>query len=159
MLIPGERSEDSGRERFLRATERIVTSCTRADTPGVLDDLAAAVWVQAYDAAWLGGDWTTLERYLAPDIALLSPGFTTAIVGRAAVLTHLRAMMSGVLIHEYNATDLKGHSSGSVGVITYRWQLDWTVDHERRPRSGRDILVLRAASERWQLIWRVQVRA
>jgi Domain of unknown function (DUF4440) len=100
-----------------------------------------------------------LERYLAPDIALMSPAFTTAVVGRDAVLAHLRAMMSGVRIHEYNATDIKGHSSGTVGAITYRWQLDWTVDRERRPLSSRDILVLRAASESGQLMWRVQVRA
>jgi ketosteroid isomerase-like protein len=159
MLVCGERSEDGAGDRFQRATTRTLNPHGRASGPSVLDDLAAAVWVQAYDAAWLGRDWTTLERCLAPDIALMSPAFTTAIVGRDAVLAHLRAMMCGVQIHEYNATDLKGHSSGAVGVITYRWQLDWTVDRARRPLSGRDILVLRAASESWQLMWRVQVRA
>jgi hypothetical protein len=115
--------------------------------------------VRAFDAAWLGRDWTTLEGRLAPDIALMSPAFMTDIVGRDAVLAHLRAMMCGVQIHEYNATDLKGHSSGPVGIITYRWQLDWTVDHKRRPVSGRDILVLRAVNGSWQLMWRVQLRA
>jgi ketosteroid isomerase-like protein len=159
MLVSGERSEDGVGDLFQRAIGRTLKPHARAGGPGVLDDLAAAVWVQAYDAAWLGRDWMTLERYLAPDIALMSPAFTTAIVGRDAVVAHLRAMMSGVCIHEYNATDLKGHSSGSVGVITYRWQLDWTVDRKRRPLSGRDILVLRAVSESWQLMWRVQVRA
>jgi ketosteroid isomerase-like protein len=158
MFVCGERSEDGAGDLFRRATPCTLKPHARAAGPGVLDDLAAAVWVQAYDAAWLGRDWTTLERYLAPDIALMSPSFRTAIVGRDAVLAHLRAMMFGVRIHEYNATDLKGHSSGPVGVITYRWQLDWTVDHERRPLSGRDILVLCATSEGWQLMWRVQVR-
>ena len=81
-----------------------------------------------------------------PDIALMSPPFMTGIVGRDAVLAHLRAMMCGAQIHEYNTTDLKGHSSGSVGIITYRWQLDWTVDHKRRPLSGHDILVLRQST-------------
>lgn len=159
MLVSGEGSEDDAGDLLRRAAARTLKAQARVAEPAVLDDLGAAVWVQAYDAAWLARDWNTLERYLVPDISLMSPGFVTTIVGRDAVLAHLRAMMSGVRIHEYNTTDVKGHSSGPVGVVTYRWQLDWTVDHERRPLSGRDILVLRAASEGWQLMWRVQVRA
>jgi ketosteroid isomerase-like protein len=159
MLVSGERFADGAGDLFERATTRALKPYARAAGPAVLDNLAAAVWVRAFDAAWLGRDWTTLERRLAPDIALMSPALMTDIVGRDAVLAHLRAMMCGVRIHQYNATDLKGHSSGSVGIITYRWQLDWTVDHKRRPVSGRDVLVLRAANESWQLIWRVQVRA
>jgi ketosteroid isomerase-like protein len=124
---------------------------------GVLDDLAAAVWVQAYDAAWLGQHWRALEQCLAPDVAVML-GSTNVITGRAAVLAHIREMMTGTVVHEYNATDLKGHASGATGVITYRWQLDWTVGSERRATSGRDILVLRAAHESWQLVWRAQVR-
>jgi ketosteroid isomerase-like protein len=123
----------------------------------MLDDLAAAVWVQAYDAAWLGQDWGTLEKYFAPDVTMMLRGFSTAIVGRAAVLANVRALMTGVQVHEYNATDLTGHSSGVIGVITYRWQLDWTVDHTRRANSGRDILVLRGMREGWQLVWRAQI--
>jgi Domain of unknown function (DUF4440) len=159
MHVSGQRFEHGAGDLFERATTRTLKPYARAARPGDLDDLAAAVWVRAFDAAWLGRDWTTLEGRLAPDIALMSPAFMTDIVGRDAVLAHLRAMMCGVQIHEYNATDLKGHSSGPVGIITYRWQLDWTVDHKRRPVSGRDILVLRAVNGSWQLMWRVQLRA
>ena len=151
MFVSGERFEDGAGDLFECATTRTLKPHARAAGPGVLDDLAAAVWVRAFDAAWLSREWTTLERRLAPDIALMSPPFMTGIVGRDAVLAHLRAMMCGAQIHEYNTTDLKGHSSGSVGIITYRWQLDWTVDHKRRPLSGHDILVLRAVNESWQL--------
>ncbi len=124
-----------------------------------LDDLAAAVWVQAFDAAWLGQDWSTLERYFAPEVAVLLADFTTTVAGRAAVLNHFRAMMSAAQVHEYNATDLTGYSSGDTGFVCYRWQLDWTVDGKRRPSSGRDILVLRSMEEGWQLAWRAQVRS
>lgn len=124
-----------------------------------LDDLAAAVWVQAFDAAWLGQDWATLEQYFAAEVAVLLADFTTTIVGRAAVINHFRAMMTGAQVHEYNATDLTGHSAGDTGVVCYRWQLDWTVDGKRRASSGRDILVLRSRVEGWQLVWRAQVRS
>jgi hypothetical protein len=125
----------------------------------LLDDLAAAVWVQAYDAAWLGRDWSALERRLAPDVALALSGFSATIIGRTEVLAHLRAVMRTMHVHEYNATDLNGHASGAAGVITYRWQLDCTVDRERRASSGRDILVLRSAGAEWQLVWRAQALA
>jgi ketosteroid isomerase-like protein len=132
---------------------------TPDDGFATLDDLAAAVWVQAYDAAWLGRDWAALEQYLAPEVTLLTPRFAAATCGRAAVMAHMRALMCGVQVHEYNATDLTGHASGPVGVITYRWQLDWSLDGQRQALTGRDILVLRGTPAGWQLVWRVQVRA
>lgn len=140
------------RSSILSSGEGVVAS---GESP--LDDLAAAIWVQAYDAAWLGRDWGALERYFARDVVVMLAGFSVTITGRAAVLAHLRAMMCGAEVHEYNATDLRGHSVREIGVITYRWQLDCTVDHHRRATSGRDILVLRRAHEGWQLVWRVQM--
>jgi Domain of unknown function (DUF4440) len=125
--------------------------------PGVLDDLAAAVWVQVYDAAWLGRNWRQLQRHLAADVALLSPGRRVAVVGRRAVLAQMRATLRDAQVHEYNATDLKGRSSGGIGIISYRWQLDWTVGDRRQQLSGRDVLVLRAAATGWQLLRRVPV--
>lgn len=145
---------DSATEEGVRRS-RIVP--TLASPPGVLDDLAAAVWVQAYDAAWLSRSWTALERRLSPDVVMVTSAFTRVIAGRTAVLAHLRALMRGAVVHEYNATDLKGHASGATGVISYRWQLDWTVEGERRASSGRDILVLRAVPQGWQLAWRALV--
>jgi hypothetical protein len=125
---------------------------------GVLDGLAAAVWVQAYDAAWLGRDWTELERHLAADVALLSPGMRVTVAGRKAVLAHMRAMMGDAQVHEYNTTGLKGRSSGGLGIISYHWQLDWTVHQRRRQLSGRDVLLLRATPAGWQLLRRLPVQ-
>jgi len=124
-----------------------------------LDELAAAVWVQGYDAAWLGQDWGHLEHCLDPDVEFVSHGFVSAAVGRAAVLRGFRELMQAMQVHEYNATDITAHSSGPVGVITYRWQLESTVAGERRAVSGRDLLVLRAADGTWSLVWRAQLRA
>lgn len=130
-----------------------------AHEPRALDDLAAAIWVQAYDAAWLGQNWTALEKCFAPDVAMLLGGSANAVTGRAAVVAYIRKKMTGAVVHEYNATDLTGHASGATGVITYRWQLDWTVGSERRATSGRDILVLRAVHQGWQLLWRAEARS
>lgn len=124
-----------------------------------LDDLGAAVWVQAYDAAWLGQEWTQLARRLDPDVNFVSHGFSSLLVGRAAVIANLRETMSRARVHEYNATDLTGYCSGHVGVIHYRWQLDWTVEDERCAITGRDVLVLRAVHGEWLLVWRAQIRA
>ena len=145
-----------GAELDRRASNHRPNLRVGAAAVGVLDDLAAAVWVQAYDAAWLSQDWTALERYLAPDVAVMLAGFSAAISGRAAVLAHIRAMMIGAHVHEYNATDLTGHTAGTIGVITHRWQLDWSLNHKRRETSGRDILVLRRVREGWQLVWRAE---
>jgi|GEM_PF-6513151 len=158
MLVSKARCELCGGE-LVRPPDTGAAEVHPRHEPEVLDDLAAAVWVQAYDAAWLGQHWRALEQCFAPDVAMMLAGPTNAITGRAAVLAHIREVMAGTVVHEYNATDLKGHASGATGVITYRWQLDWTIGGERRATAGRDILVLRAVQESWQLVWRAQVPA
>jgi len=125
---------------------------------GVLDDLAAAAWVQEYDAAWLGQQWRRLEHYLAPDVEFLSRGDADVIVGRAAVLAHLRAMIDGTTVHEYNATDLRARVCPATSIVTYRWQLDSSVNGMRSTSNGRDLLALRLTGHGWQLAWRVQFR-
>jgi ketosteroid isomerase-like protein len=122
---------------------------------GVLDDLAAARWIQSYDAAWLGRDWSRLERYLAADVALLTAAPAVSIAGRRAVLEHLRSRLWGVEVHEYNTTDLRGRAAGDIGIISYRWQLEWTIGHRRQQLAGRDVLVLRATAAGWQLLRRL----
>jgi hypothetical protein len=124
-----------------------------------LNDLTAAMWVQAYDSAWLGQNWELLERLLALDVEFETKHFTDALIGRHSVITYLRDAIKQTRIHEYNATDLKGHSSGPVGIITYRWQLDCTIEEERTETTGRDVLVLSAHEDHWQLVWRAQFRA
>jgi len=121
--------------------------------PPVLDDLTAARWVHVYDAAWLGEDWRRLEQCLAPDVQFTDLGASVALVGRDAVVASMRKLAREAQMHEYNATDLKGYSSGAVGVITYRWQLDCTHGHKHVAATGRDLLVLRATGDDWQLHW------
>lgn len=118
--------------------------------------LDAARWVQAYDAAWLGRDWDTLASYLAPGVEFVVPGLFDAMIGRAAILESLRHAFAGMEIHEYNRTDLTGHDRDSCGIITYRWQLDYSVNQQRMHTTGRDVLVLSATDERWVLLWRGQ---
>lgn len=144
---------DTARELCALAA-RIAPAATAAHR---LDDLAAAVWLQAYDAAWLGSDWPQLERRLAPDVALLSPDRRVWVAGRRAVLVHLRALLRGAQVHEYNATGLRGRSSGNIGIISHRWQIDWTRAHKRGQSTGHDVLVLRAAPGGWQLLRRLPV--
>jgi Domain of unknown function (DUF4440) len=122
---------------------------------GALDELAVALWVRRYEAAWLDRDWNQLERCLAADVAMLSPGMSVSIVGRKAVLAHLRAMMREVDVHEYNTTDLDGRFSGGLGIVSYQWQLDWTVQHRRQQLNGRDVLLLQVTARGWQLLRRV----
>jgi hypothetical protein len=118
-----------------------------------LDDLSGAVWVQAYNTAWLGRRWSELEKMFEPDVTMRLSDFAQPIVGREAVLSHLRTALDRMHVHEYRVADLKGWPSGSVGIITYRWQCDCTVAGERRLRVGRDTLILKPRAPAWQLTW------
>jgi len=130
----------------------------RRRAAGVLDDISAAGWVQAFDAAWLGRDWKRIEHYLGPDVEFVPQGGSDVIVGRDAVLAYLRQGLDGAVVHEYNATDLHGRVVRSIGIVTYRWQLDRTTDGVRATDEGRDMLALRAVGADWQLAWRIQHR-
>jgi len=159
MLSVKARCESCGSDLVQRAASRKSDSEVPGSDVAVLNDLTAAMWVQAYDAAWLEQNWELLESRLALDVEFVTKHFTNALVGRAAVIGNLRESMKHTEIHEYNATDLRGHSSGPVGIITYRWQLDCTIGKERTETTGRDVLVLSAEGDQWQLVWRAQFRA
>jgi uncharacterized protein DUF4440 len=131
---------------------------TLSHGPHELDELGATAWVQAYDAAWLNRDWERLEHLLAVDVEPVAPGRPSAVVGRASVIASLQAFLAHATVHEYNATDVQLRRSGAIRVVTYRWQLDWTVDRERFSQEGRDLLALRAGAEGWQLVRRIQLR-
>lgn len=140
-----------------RPTGRLVRAGSEwvpAEPP--LDELAAATWLQAYDAAWLARDWSRLRCFLAPDVEALLQGSATVLVGRSAVLANLREFLDHAVVHEYNATEVRLRRSRPGDVVTYLWQLDWTEDNERHSAAGRDLLALRATGDRWRLAWRVQ---
>jgi ketosteroid isomerase-like protein len=123
-----------------------------------MDDFAAAAWVQAYDAAWLGQDWQRLARYLAADVGFMPNDSGAALIGRNATIAHLRAFLARSEVHEYNATDVRARAARGVGFISYRWQLDWTDTGHRRVADGRDLLSLRFIDGGWRMIWRLQLR-
>jgi hypothetical protein len=124
-----------------------------------LDELGAAAWVQAYDAAWLDRDWQRLEGMLAPDVESVAAGQSQSVVGRPAVIANLRESLADATVHEYSATDVHVRGSGAIRVLSYRWLRGETVGHERVTRAGRDLLALRAGSGGWQLIRRIELIA
>lgn len=127
------------------------------DSPSI-DDLAAAAWVQAYGAAWLGQDWGRLARYLTADVHFVSTESGRVLVGRRAVISHLRKFLAHAEVHEFNATDLRARSDRGGGFVSYRWQLDWTADGGRRVAEGRDLLSLRFIDGDWRMLWRLCLR-
>jgi Domain of unknown function (DUF4440) len=139
-----------------RSSAKVLDAHRLASGAPVLDDLAAARWVQAYDAAWLGQDWDGLASLLAPGVEFVVPGLAEVLIGRPAIIESLRNALSRMVIHEYNATDLTGYDRWPVGIIMYRWQLDCSAGQQRVQSTGRDVLVLTATDDRWALVWRGQ---
>ena len=123
-----------------------------------IDDFAAAGWVQAYDAAWLDQDWARLAGYLAADVNFVPHGSKQLLVGRKAVIEHLREFLKHAEVHQYNATDLHARAARGVAFVSYRWELDWTAHGRRQVTQGRDLISLRFLGGRWQMIWRLQLR-
>ena len=130
----------------------------RNSAASAMDEFAAASWVQAYDAAWLGEDWDRLARYLAADVHFVPHGAKRVIAGREAVIEHLREFLKRAEVHEYNATDLRLRAARGVAYVSYRWQLDWTCDGRRHVAQGRDLISLRFADGDWRLIRRHQLQ-
>lgn len=123
-----------------------------------MDDLTAAAWVQAYDAAWLGRDWARLAHYLATDVHFVPTASDRVLIGRKATIDHLRKFLAQSEVHEYNATDLRARSARGIGFVSYRWQLDWTDSGQRRVADGRDLLSLRWDEGGWRMLWRLCLR-
>jgi hypothetical protein len=82
-------------------------AATQAPLGPAIDELTAAAWLQAFDAAWLSRDWARLRRYIAADVEVLPLGSATLLIGRPAVLASLRRFLRRAVVHEYNATEVR----------------------------------------------------
>jgi len=129
----------------------VATQAVRVD----LDDLWAAQWVRAYDAAWLSEDVDRVGQLLAQNAEFRSNRRRSPLIGRKAVLEDIREFFKRARVQEYCATDLVGRRSGTVGVIRYSWRLEWTFGSRLRVNTGRDTLILHEVGGRWVLQARV----
>jgi ketosteroid isomerase-like protein len=122
------------------------------------DPTARAVWefVEALNAAWLGGRAEDLGDFLSEDVVLVAPGWADRLEGqRAAVASYAEftALASGL---EFSPSDPQIDIFGNVAVVSYAFTLTCRMDDGPHRDEGRDLFVLRR-EEGWRAVWRTIV--
>jgi len=113
------------RVRVVVAAASLAAACARrspeavpsGEKKGVLESDALAV-VERYDTAWMGKDWPTLERVLAPEyVYFSSKGDTSDRDSTKALVTS-----PGYRLDRGERSERKAYRSGSTVVVSTRWK-------------------------------------
>ncbi|MBS0395760.1 MAG: nuclear transport factor 2 family protein [Proteobacteria bacterium] len=130
----------------------------RSDSVGEWSPLAAATWLQDFNSAWLRGRWSNLENLLCPDVEFTTLGSARMVSGRTEVVGMFRRRYSRLDIHEFSATEVEARRLGAIGILQFRWFVDWHESMERVRRFGCTTIGLRLLERPWKALWIKEAR-
>ncbi len=129
-----------------------------AGPAGEWSALAAATWLQDFNCAWLRGRWSSLESLLCPDVEFTALGSGRIVCGRAEVVGMFRRRYAHLDIHEFSATEVEARRMAAIGILQFRWSVDWNESLERVRRFGRTTIGLRLLEQPWKALWIKEAR-
>ena len=120
--------------------------------------LTAASWLQEYNSAWLDGRWPELETLLASDVEFAMLGAGRVLSGRSEVVAMLRRRYARLAIHDFSATELGTRRVGGIGIVSYRWYMDWHDSQTLTREYGHTAIGLRLLQHPWKALWIKEAR-
>ena len=105
--------------------------------------------------AWVTSDVTDMRDFLDPDVVFVQPGFAGRAEGRDAAIASFREFVAGATLHAYAESDLSIDVRGHSAVVSYRFEIEYTLKRKRLRESGRDLFVFNRTGTRWRAVWRL----
>jgi hypothetical protein len=125
---------------------------------GAWTPLTGASWLQAYNSAWLDGRWPELESLLASDVEFAMLGAGRVVSGRTEVVAMLRRRYARLAIHDFSATELGARRVGGIGIVSYRWCMDWHDSQTLTREFGQTAIGVRLLEHPWKALWIKEAR-
>jgi hypothetical protein len=156
--ITGDSFNRSRGTRAATEAQRDGVTAGRDALAGTWVPLTAAAWLQAYNSTWLDGRWPELETLLATDVEFALLGVGRVVAGRSEVVAMLRRRYARLAIHDFSATELDVRQVGGIGIVAYRWYMDWHDSQNLTREFGRTAIGVRLLQQPWKALWIKEVR-
>ncbi|HKI98117.1 MAG TPA: nuclear transport factor 2 family protein [bacterium] len=128
-------------------------------TPAFATDVQREVWdaLQRLNAAWLHGELDNLSELLHERMVIVPPGFQQRIEGAVACAEGYQEFARLATVESYEESDATVEVFGATAIVSYLYQLTYTMEGASYQDSGHDLYVFVHEDGRWQAVWRTLV--
>ena len=119
------------------------------------DQKGAWEFVRRINAAWLEGHPERLDELFHDRVVIVGPDGSRYAEGKEAVVESYRSFGQQATIADYRESDGKIDIYDAVAVVSYRYDIDYTIDGQSSREAGRDVIVLERHDDRWLAVWRM----
>jgi hypothetical protein len=117
------------------------------------------IWhtIQKLNKEWLNNKTDELAYYFHKDMVITGPDMKELSHNRAECIQSYKDFMSLAGVHDYKESDPAVNLVAYTAVVSYRFDIDYTMNGKRYKESGRDLFVMIKEEERWQAVWRTLI--
>jgi ketosteroid isomerase-like protein len=114
------------------------------------------VWevVRRINAAWVERQPERLLDLFHDRIVIVGPDGQRFGEGKAACVGSYRDFCMSALVAFYRESDPQVDVYDAVAVVSYRFEIEYTIEGKIHRETGRDLFVLEKESDRWLAVWR-----
>jgi ketosteroid isomerase-like protein len=98
-----------------------------------------------------------MNSYLHPDMTMVLPDFSGAIVGKETLLTSFFEFCSNARVLEYTEADEHVQVIGDVAFVNFRFDMLYERASYRERSTGRDVWAFKRIGDQWLAVWRMMV--
>ena len=117
------------------------------------------IWhtVQKLNKEWVNNKSDELAYYFHKDMAIAGPDMHELAHNRAECIKSYQDFLSRAEVHDYKESDPEVNLVAYTAVVSYRFDIDYTMNGKNYKESGRDLFVMIKEEERWQAVWRMMM--
>jgi uncharacterized protein (TIGR02246 family) len=112
-------------------------------------------FVRRINAAWLEGHPERLSELFHDRVVIVGPDGSRYAEGKEAVVESYRSFGEQATISDYRESDGKIDIYDTVAIVSYRYDIDYTIEGQSSRETGRDVIVLEKSDGRWLAVWRM----
>jgi uncharacterized protein (TIGR02246 family) len=111
--------------------------------------------VRRINAAWLEGHPEQLPELFHDRVVVVGPDGTRYGEGKDAVVESYRQFIQQATIGDFRESDGKVDLHDTVAVVSYRFDIEYTIEGKTSREHGREVMVLEKHDGRWLAVWRM----
>lgn len=113
--------------------------------------------VQKLNKEWVNNKSDELAYYFHKDMVIAGPDMHELARNRTECIQSYKDFMNQAVVHNYKESDPIVNVIAYTAVVSYKFDIDYTLKGKNYKESGKDLFVMIKEEERWQAVWRMLI--
>ncbi len=111
-------------------------------------------FLRKLNRAWINDRAEELKSMLHEDMVIVAPDFKVPASGREACAKSYADFTAQAEVKELRESEFWTRSWGDAAMVSYRFDITYTMEGKEHADSGRDLFLLVRIGDGWQAAWR-----